>query len=245
VTEVSLHTGLTVWNGERTLTGVTSSIAATGTDTSDEPESEPLLSSKARRSAATKARLLDATIECLVELGWSGTSTTEVVRRAGVSRGAQVHHYPTKEDLVLAALEHLLMRRNAEFREVFSRLPVDERTPGKALDLLWEGCSGDTGSAWIELAVAGRSNPALRKRFVEIDERFWEASLATFHDLFPEAADDSLARVSLRLAFAVVNGMATQRLTGSTPEELTETLEAFKFLTTQYFTPETEPGDPA
>ena len=59
----------------------------------------------AERSAATRVRLLDATIDCLIELGWSGTSTTEVVRRAGVSRGAQVHHYPTKEDLVYDQME--------------------------------------------------------------------------------------------------------------------------------------------
>jgi len=39
---------------------------------------------------------------------WAGTSTTEIVRRAGVSRGAQVHHYPSKEDLVIAAVEHLV-----------------------------------------------------------------------------------------------------------------------------------------
>ena len=50
-------------------------------------------------------------MECLAELGWSGTSTTEVARRAGVSRGAQQHHYPTKMLLVAAALEHLLDRQ--------------------------------------------------------------------------------------------------------------------------------------
>src|SRR3977135_1954938 len=81
--------------------------------------------SQAERSAATQARLLDATIECLVERGWAATSTTEVVRRAGVSRGAQVHHYPTKEDLVLAALDYLLERRLHAFEAAFADLPAD------------------------------------------------------------------------------------------------------------------------
>ena len=54
-----------------------------------------------------RQRLLEATVECLVEHGWSGTSTTLVSQRAGVSRGAQLHHFPTKNDLVLAAVEHL------------------------------------------------------------------------------------------------------------------------------------------
>ena len=61
-----------------------------------------------------RARLLDATVECLVERGWSGTSTTLVSERAGVSRGAQLHHFPTKNDLVLAAVEHLTEVRGAE-----------------------------------------------------------------------------------------------------------------------------------
>ena len=56
------------------------------------------------RSRATQIRLLDATVDCLVEHGWAGTTTTVVAARAGVSRGAQLHHYPTKSALVIAAV---------------------------------------------------------------------------------------------------------------------------------------------
>src|SRR5687768_16722557 len=125
------------------LAGVTMSI--------DQPAK-----TKAERGAATRTRLLDATIDALIDVGWSGTSTTEVVRRAGVSRGAQVHHYPAKEDLVLAAIEHLLVRRLDEYHEAFDRLPPDDRTPGRAIDLLWDACMGPTFEAWLELAVAAR-----------------------------------------------------------------------------------------
>ena len=61
-----------------------------------------------------RARLLEATVECLVERGWSGTSTTVVSQRAGVSRGAQLHHFPTKNALVVAAVEHLSTARGSE-----------------------------------------------------------------------------------------------------------------------------------
>ena len=63
-----------------------------------------------------RQRLLEATVECLVEHGWSGTSTTLVSQRAGVSRGAQLHHFPTKNDLVVAAVEHLSEVRGEELR---------------------------------------------------------------------------------------------------------------------------------
>jgi AcrR family transcriptional regulator len=65
------------------------------------------------RSRVTQQRLLTATIDCLVEYGWSGATTTVIAERAGVSRGAQLHHYPTRAALVMAAVEHLCELRGA------------------------------------------------------------------------------------------------------------------------------------
>lgn len=189
----------------------------------------------AERSAATRECLLDATIDCLVELGWSGTSTTEVVRRAGVSRGAQVHHYPTKDDLVLAAIEHLLTRRLAEYHAAFDSLPSADRTPGTALDLLWDTCTGPTFEAWLELAVAARKEPSLQERFIEVEQRFWDANLERFQRMFPEAADPAFARVALRLSFGVLDGLAIGRIVGVDEQELMEVREAFKALVAPHF----------
>jgi AcrR family transcriptional regulator len=193
------------------------------------------------RSAETRARLLDATIDSLVELGWTGTSTTEVVRRAGVSRGAQVHHYPTKSELVLAAVEHLLLLRVDEFAEAFEGLDPAQRTHGAALQLLWGHCFGANFEAWLELAVAARSDALLRGRLVEVEKRFWAAALDTFQALFPEAADDDFARVALRLTFAVLDGLAVGRLAGVDPAELDEVLAAFTAVTAPFFPAEEAP----
>ena len=70
-----------------------------------------------QRSRSTQHRLLDAAVDCLVERGWAGTTTTLVADRARVSRGAQLHHYRTKSALLIAAVEHLAERRSAELRE--------------------------------------------------------------------------------------------------------------------------------
>ena len=193
------------------------------------------------RSAATRAKLLDATIEALVEVGWAGTSTTEVVRRAGVSRGAQVHHYPTKQELVLAAVEHLLLRRVEEFATTFERLDPQHRTHGAALDLLWQHCFGPSFEAWLELAVAARADPLLHGRLVDFEKRLWEAALETFTAQFPEAADPAFARVGLRLTFAVLDGLVLGRLAGTDPAELAEVLDAFKAITAPYFPNEEAP----
>lgn len=191
--------------------------------------------SNAERSAETRAKLLDATIECLVDVGWAGTSTTEVVRRAGVSRGAQVHHFPTKDDLVLAAVEHLLLRRVEEFAAAFEQLDPDARTHAAALELLWTHCFGSSFEAWLELAVAARTDDLLRGHLVEVEKRFWEAAVESFRSLFPEAADETFARVGLRLTFAVLDGMAVGRLVAVDPAELREVLDAFTFITSPFF----------
>jgi len=82
------------------------------------------------RTRAMRQRLLEATIDCLVEHGWSGTSTTQVSQRAGVSRGAQLHHFPTKNDLVVAAVVPLEQRVGREAHRIaVEALGVDEEQP--------------------------------------------------------------------------------------------------------------------
>jgi AcrR family transcriptional regulator len=205
--------------------------------TASEPVPTPVTRrSQAERSAATQARLLDATIECLVERGWAGTSTTEVVRRAGVSRGAQVHHFPTKEDLVLAAVEHLLARRVEEFEATFADLPRHQRSPASAMRLLYDNCFHDTFEAWIELVVAARTDPALRARFVQVESSFFDNALTTFRSLFPDAAlDSTFASVALRLSFSVLEGLAIARLAGGSESDSDAVLEAFNAITAPYF----------
>jgi AcrR family transcriptional regulator len=186
---------------------------------------------QAERSAATRARLLDATIDCLVELGWSGTSTTEVVRRAGVSRGAQVHHYPSKDELVVAAVEHLCARRMQEYRAVLESLPPKQRTSTASIDLLWSIWSGPALEAWLELTIAARTQPGLRERFVAFERRFFDAALALFRETQPAmAADPAFARLVLRFTFSVLDGLAMGRLGGVDKAELDDVVEAFKFL---------------
>jgi AcrR family transcriptional regulator len=115
------------------------------------------------RSAATQRLLLDATVECLVEYGYAGTTTTRVAELAGVSRGAQVHHFATKNDLVLAAVRHLADQQ-ADAALARPDILVASSDPiGDTLDLLWRAHQGPTFDAAIELWVAARTDPDLRE----------------------------------------------------------------------------------
>jgi AcrR family transcriptional regulator len=78
---------------------------------------------KQDRSRATRQRLLEAAVACLAEYGWSGSTVTVVAERAGVSRGAAQHHFPTREDLFTAAVEHVAEKRSQALRAFTRDLP--------------------------------------------------------------------------------------------------------------------------
>jgi AcrR family transcriptional regulator len=123
------------------------------------------------RTRAMRLRLLDATIECLVEHGWSGTSTTLVSQRAGVSRGAQLHHFPTKDDLVLAAVAHLSEMRGQELREAARHLPSGRRRTRAVLEMFAEHFTSPVFNAALELWVAARTDEHLREAVVPLEQR--------------------------------------------------------------------------
>jgi len=116
---------------------------------------------QAERTAAMRARLLDATVELLVERGFAGTTTTLVSQRAGVSRGAQLHHFPTKNHLVVAAVEHLTAVRGAELAAAVERLPGGVRRTRGVLRMLGDHFASPVFTAALELWVAARTDPAL------------------------------------------------------------------------------------
>jgi AcrR family transcriptional regulator len=123
------------------------------------------------RSRVTQGRLLEATVECLVERGWSGTTTTVVAARAGVSRGAQLHHYPTKAALVMAAVEHLTERRATEIRAEAATVPAGPQRLDRVVDMLAAAFTGPLFVAALEVWIAARTDPELRAALVPLEAR--------------------------------------------------------------------------
>lgn len=125
---------------------------------------------QAERTAAMRARLLEATVELLVERGFAGTSTTLVSERAGVSRGAQLHHFPTKNDLVVAAVEHLTEVRGRELEQAFAALPKRGRTRA-VVRMLGDHFASPVFTAALELWVAARTDETLLAAVAPLEQR--------------------------------------------------------------------------
>jgi len=123
------------------------------------------------RTRAMRARLLEATVDLLVERGFSGTSTTLVSERAGVSRGAQLHHFPTKNALVVAAVEHLTEKRGAELAAASRRLPTGAKRTRAVLRVLGDHFTSPVFTAALELWVAARTDETLLAAVAPLEQR--------------------------------------------------------------------------
>lgn len=137
------------------------------------------------RSAAMRTRLLDATVECLVTYGYSGTTTPRIAELAGVTRGAQIHHFRSKEDLVVAAIEHLAQQRaQAAIREL-GRVQGNPDLVSTVLDYLWEAHQGPLFVATIELWVAARTDPVLAQQIQRVEPVVNSTLIAAIAQLLP------------------------------------------------------------
>jgi AcrR family transcriptional regulator len=117
-----------------------------------------------------RARLMDATVECLVEVGFGRTSTTLISQRAGVSRGAQLHHFPTKDALVVAAVAHLTEVRGHELAAAAASVPPAHRTRD-VLRMLGNHFASPVFVAALELWVAARTDPTLHAAVAPLEQR--------------------------------------------------------------------------
>ncbi|HEX3510551.1 MAG TPA: TetR/AcrR family transcriptional regulator [Solirubrobacteraceae bacterium] len=164
--------------------------------------------SQAQRSAATREALLDATIACLVEDGYANTTTSRVAERAGVSRGAHLHHFQTRGALVAAAMERLAERRGAALEAALQRLPSGRERLIGGLDLLWAGYASPLYQAALDLWTHARTDPDLRERLVPVERRLDRETLKVTRSLFAHLAEHQDFDHRVEMAAATMRGLA-------------------------------------
>jgi len=203
----------------------------------------PRRRSQEERRGETQGAVLDATVECLADLGYSRTTTTRIARRAGVSRGALLHYYASKIALLTSAVEHIFRRRMEEFRTAFAALPAEVDRRGAAIDLLWGMFSSSTFYAWLELVVAARSDRKLLREVSRITSEFADDVLATFRELFPGIAAPGLPLDLVPpFTFAFLQGLALDRIAIEDDQRVGELLALLKQVATVVLGPNPRPA---
>lgn len=138
------------------------------------------------RSAATQEALLRATIDAMSEIGFARLTMNDIASRAGVSRGALMHHFPNKEDLIVLSYEMLLSEATDEIRAWLDKGRSGEMTLEDFLDHLWALYSGRLIFVTGEHIVEARHNEPLRQRFIPIVKDFHNALDACWMEFFKD-----------------------------------------------------------
>lgn len=189
----------------------------------------PLRRTQESRSAETRLRVLEATTQCLIEYGYAGTTTAAVQQRAGVSRGALMHHFCSKTDLLVAAVRHLAERRGANLIEQAHALGDGEDRTSQAIDLLWDTFTGPLFTATLELWAASRTDAELRGAVLEFERALRRELDIAMHQLFGETVAVSPAFTeAIELTLQFMRGAALTTILRTDAERQQQVIERWK-----------------
>jgi len=174
--------------------------------------------SRTERGAQTRQRLLDATIECLAELGYARMSTNDVVKRAGLSRGALAHHFPSKAQCVAEAAAFLISRR-IKYTAKKLKSKKDGQNLHTQIKTHWESYE-KWFPANIEFMVASRTDPELEAHFSKAMGRYEKELREIQSEYF------SQSMVAHYVMGCFIRGLCLERLVNS-DELIDEIFEEF------------------
>lgn len=160
-----------------------------------------------QRRDDTRRALLDAAVESLIEVGYARTTTLEVQKRAGVSRGALLHHFPSKAGLLAATIVHLAAMRGRELKDMAAALPTGEARIDAVFDLLWQSFTGPLFYVAMDLRAAARTDAELRAALAETEREVHERIVHQYRVLLgPEIASRPGFQRALEMSLLILIG---------------------------------------
>jgi AcrR family transcriptional regulator len=187
------------------------------------------ISWQAQKSAMTRDRILDAAISCFINLGYTNVTTAKVASAAGVSRGAMLHHFPSKTELIQAAVEYLHDKLLQDYTDRVKSIPsslkgAKHRRAG--IDAYWAHLSSDLFTAYHELCVAGRTDGELREILDQSSVKFDQHVMESNADLFSEWHDrGDRFLLAMDVTKFMMEGMAVGQMVENREERVARLLD--------------------
>ena len=182
------------------------------------PEKQPAgpgeLGWQARKSAATRDQIIGAAVRCIVESSYSKTTMMKISEKAGLSRGATLHHFPSKMHIIRAVVAYLHEKRIQAFRRSIEDIPPDADMAHMAIQAYSDHVNHPIYVALFELSVAARTDQELKEILHPDQLAFDREWYQTAWDLFPEwQADRAAFDLALNLSQITMEGMAIRNFT--------------------------------
>jgi len=163
---------------------------------------------KQDRSRLTRQRILEATVESLATRGWDATTVSVVASDAGTSRGALQHHFPTREDLIVAALDHMFEQRWLGVDAATAPDLVGRDRVGHVLQLVVDLYVSPLFRAALQVWTAAAADPVLRERIAPLERKFGRGVHAMTVRLLEVDDADPRARALIQASLDMARGLA-------------------------------------
>lgn len=173
-----------------------------------------------KKSLATRKTILEAAIQCFLELGYHRTTTTEIAKRAAVTRGAVQYYFPTTPDVLRASIDYMIDQWLLTYAETLGKMPQEANRLSNGVDIYWQLLQHPLFVAWQELNAASRTDPELKKLVTEAAKRYDQRRLEIGRQFYTELANvpDDVFDVARDLLRATLEGLAVSNFG---PEEAT------------------------
>lgn len=204
------------------------------------------MATQTERREATRAALLAAAVDSLVENGVAGFTTSEVVRRAGMSNGALFRYFPTKSDLLAATVEHVFDRLRLDYEEAFESLDADKRTVESLITMLWGVMSDPALGAVFEVYTCARTDAWMQKAIEPIMADHLDRLNTQARALVPRvsSADPEVVDRAVDLAILSMQGLALNLMARPDPDAADRLIANLVELATVMLPPLPEPRRP-
>jgi AcrR family transcriptional regulator len=183
----------------------------------------------AERSAETRSVLIEAAIDILYRQGFSAATTIEVAARANVSRGAMLHQFPTRVDLLLAVAQHIVTIQREQRRAKTLKINPGLERYYAAADINWEVQKQPSTIALLEIMMATRNDRDLRKGFAPFIKQMVEMRSQAAARVAQDLGVDDTTTVAnmLHLHQATLRGLAIDLLFTEDPEDVEKARKLF------------------
>ncbi len=175
------------------------------------------------KSENTRAAILEAALACFYDLGYGSTTTEKVAKQAGVSRGAMLHHFPSRLLLVREAVRYLNLKRLQIFEE--QELKINEGAEhsriSEGIDAYWQQLHSPLFTVFHELQVAARTDDDLKEAMALANQELDESWAKVAVNVFPDLAQSEDFGTANLLTMFLLEGMANRGVTtGNIPEKM-------------------------
>jgi AcrR family transcriptional regulator len=178
----------------------------------------PRRRTQAERSSETRRILLETTIRCLHTRGYAATTTLLVAQEAGLSRGAMLHQFPTRVDLMMFVVQSVFDEEVAIYNARLAAIPDAKERKYAFPQIVWEVLSRPAGVAVLEILQGSRSDPDLTERLAPLQAEIEENALALLVRWFGDGGAGS--KTLMRLVVWAVRGLSIAQVLAPDPEEI-------------------------